>query len=62
MTLTYTNDKGLTFKRTISVDSDYMFKVSDTVNNTGAAPVSLSSYGRVTRFDKPTHRQHLRAA
>ena len=54
VTLTYTNDNGLTFKRTISVDGDYMFKVSDTVNNTGAAPVSLSNYGRVTRFDKPT--------
>ena len=54
VTLTYTNDKGLTFKRTISVDDDYMFKVSDTVTNAGAAPVSLSNYGRVTRFDKPT--------
>ncbi|BCH27902.1 membrane protein insertase YidC [Mesorhizobium sp. L-8-3] len=53
--LTYTNDKGLTFKRTISVDSNYMFTVSDTVTNAGAAPVSLSNYGRVTRFDKPTH-------
>ena len=49
-----TNDKGLTFKRTISVDEDYMFTVSDTVTNAGAAPVSLSNYGRVTRFDKPT--------
>lgn len=55
VTLTYTNDKGLTFKRTISVDSDYMFTVSDTVTNAGAAPVSLANYGRVTRFDKPTH-------
>jgi YidC/Oxa1 family membrane protein insertase len=54
VTLTYVNDKGLTFKRTISVDSDYMFKVDDTVSNDGSAPVSLSSYGRVTRFDKPT--------
>ena len=53
VTLTFTNDKGLTFKRTISVDSDYMFTVSDTVQNSGAAPVSLSNYGRVTRFDKP---------
>jgi YidC/Oxa1 family membrane protein insertase len=55
VTLTYTNDKGLTFKRTIAVDADYMFTVSDTVTNAGAAPVSLSNYGRVTRFDKPTH-------
>jgi YidC/Oxa1 family membrane protein insertase len=55
VTLTFTNDKNLTFKRTISVDPDYMFTVSDTVTNAGSAPVSLSSYGRVTRFDKPTH-------
>ena len=52
--MTYTNDKGLTFKRTISVDANYMFTVSDTVTNAGATPVSLSNYGRVTRFDKPT--------
>ncbi|HWK68833.1 MAG TPA: membrane protein insertase YidC [Rhizobiaceae bacterium] len=53
--LTYTNDKGLTFKRTIAVDGNYMFTVSDTVTNSGSAPVALANYGRVTRFDKPTH-------
>ncbi|CCV10037.1 membrane protein insertase YidC [Mesorhizobium sp. STM 4661] len=53
VTLTYANDKGLTFKRTFSVDNDYMFTVSDTVQNSGAAAVSLFNYGRVTRFDKP---------
>jgi YidC/Oxa1 family membrane protein insertase len=55
VTLVWSNDKGLTFKRTIKVDADYMFTVSDTVSNAGAVPVSLSSYGRVTRFDKPLH-------
>ena len=54
VTLAFTNEKGLTFKRTFSVDANYMFTVSDTVTNGGAAPVSLSNYGRVTRFDKPT--------
>ncbi|TJW45559.1 MAG: membrane protein insertase YidC [Mesorhizobium sp.] len=53
VTLTYANDKGLAFKRTFSVDSQYMFTVSDTVQNSGTAAVSLSNYGRVTRFDKP---------
>ncbi|MGX8010892.1 membrane protein insertase YidC [Mesorhizobium sp. ORM8.1] len=53
VTLTFTNDKGLTFKRTFSVDSQYMFTVSDMIQNGGAAPVTLSNYGRVTRFDKP---------
>jgi YidC/Oxa1 family membrane protein insertase len=55
VTLSFTNDKGLTFKRIIAIDDNYMFTVSDTVNNSGTAPVTLSNYGRVTRFDKPTH-------
>ncbi|MER9614082.1 membrane protein insertase YidC [Mesorhizobium sp. M0207] len=53
VTLTFTNDKGLTFKRTFSVDNDYMFTVSDIVQNSGSSPVSLFNYGRITRFDKP---------
>jgi YidC/Oxa1 family membrane protein insertase len=54
VTLAWTNDKGLTFRRTFSVDADYMFTISDTVSNGGQAPVSLSNYGLVRRFDKPT--------
>lgn len=54
VTLSYTNDKGITFSRTISVDDRYMFQVVDSIKNETAAPVSLSSYGRVTRFTKPT--------
>jgi YidC/Oxa1 family membrane protein insertase len=53
VTLTFSNDKGLSFKRTIAVDDEYMFTVSDAVTNAGASPVALSAYGRVTRFDKP---------
>ena len=53
--LSYTNEKGLVFKRTISVDENYMFTVKDAVTNTTSAPVSLASYGRVTRFSKPLH-------
>ncbi len=53
--LAYTNDKGLTFRRQISVDQNYMFTVTDTVANGSGAPVALNNYGRVTRFDKPTH-------
>jgi YidC/Oxa1 family membrane protein insertase len=32
-----------------------MFTVTDTVTNGSSVPASLSNYGRVTRFDKPTH-------
>jgi YidC/Oxa1 family membrane protein insertase len=54
VTLTHTNDKGLTFTRVIAIDADYMITVSDTVTNPTAAPVAINAYGRVTRFDKPT--------
>ncbi|MGN6466356.1 MAG: membrane protein insertase YidC [Rhizobiaceae bacterium] len=56
VTLTYTNDKGLTFKRTISIDDNYMFTIDDSIANSGSGPVSLSNYGRVTRFNKPDDR------
>lgn len=55
VTLTFTNDKGLTFKRILSVDQNYMFTVTDTITNASGQPVSLTNYGRVTRFDKPSH-------
>jgi len=53
VTLTYTNNAGLTFSRTISVDGDYMFTISDAVTNNSGEPVSLSPYGRTTRFGTP---------
>ncbi|MBL8582754.1 MAG: membrane protein insertase YidC [Rhizobiaceae bacterium] len=55
VTLTYTNNAGLTFKREFAVDDAYMFTVSDTVTNGGTAAASLSNYARVMRFDKPLH-------
>ncbi|MDR7143544.1 membrane protein insertase YidC [Rhizobium sp. BE258] len=54
VTLTYTNDKGLTFARTISVDERYMFTIADKVTNSGTNAAAISSYGRVTRYNKPT--------
>ncbi len=53
VTLTYTNETGLTFTRTIAIDNNYMFTVSDAVANAGAAPVSLSNYGRIARIGTP---------
>jgi YidC/Oxa1 family membrane protein insertase len=53
VTLTYTNDKGITFARTISVDDRYMFTFDDKITNASDAAVSLESYGRITRSNKP---------
>ncbi|MBP1851336.1 membrane protein insertase YidC [Rhizobium halophytocola] len=54
VTLTYTNDQGLTFNRTISVDDRYMFKVEDSISNGGEKAVSIAPYGRITRNSIPT--------
>ncbi|MGN6550693.1 MAG: membrane protein insertase YidC [Pararhizobium sp.] len=56
VTLSWTNDKGITFDRTISVDDHYMFTVTDAIRNASGEPVSLTPYGRVTRFFKPVDR------
>jgi YidC/Oxa1 family membrane protein insertase len=53
VTLTYTNDAGLTFTRKISVDPEYMFTVEDGVRNGSAADVALSPYGRIVRYTIP---------
>ena len=54
VTLQTTNGAGLTFTRQISVDDRFMFTISDTVANTGAAPVTLAPYGSVQRQGVPS--------
>jgi YidC/Oxa1 family membrane protein insertase len=51
--LTYSNNEGLTFRRTISVDDKYLFTVKDEVANGGAQPVSLFPYGLISRHGTP---------
>ena len=57
--LTWTNAKGLTFTRTISVDDRYMFTIADTVQNAGSDAVSLQPYGIVARHGKPGDLQNF---
>lgn len=49
----WTNDKDITFQRTISVDDSYMFEIIDTITNNSGGAVSVSPYGRITRLYKP---------
>jgi YidC/Oxa1 family membrane protein insertase len=49
VTLTFDNGHGLVFTRVIAVDDQYMFTVTDSVANKGAAPVTLYPYGTVER-------------
>lgn len=53
VTLSWDNGQGITFRRTISVDKNYMFRVADTVSNAGGAPVDLVPYGLISRTGTP---------
>jgi YidC/Oxa1 family membrane protein insertase len=47
------NGEGLTFTKRISVDSDFMFTVERSVENTSGEPVTLYPYGLLTRWPTP---------
>ncbi len=53
VTLKFDNGAGLIFRRTFAVDEHYLFTVTQSVENQGAAPVSLFPYARVARHDTP---------
>ena len=53
VTLSWDNGAGLVFHRTVAVDPDYMFTITQSVeNNTGAA-VRLAPYGIIARHGIP---------
>jgi YidC/Oxa1 family membrane protein insertase len=51
--LTYTNDEGLAFRRTIKIDDKYLFTITDEVANNGGQPVTLYPYGLISRHGTP---------
>ena len=51
--LEWANGKGLTFRRTIAVDQDFMFTITQSVTNTGTEAVRLAPYGQVARHGLP---------
>lgn len=53
VTLQWQNTKGLTFVRTLSVDENFMFTVTDKVENKGTAEARLAPYGIVARHGLP---------
>ena len=53
VSLRWQNAKGLTFLREISVDENYMFTVTDTVENASTATVALQPYGIIARHGLP---------
>ena len=52
-TLTFDNGQGLVFTRSIALDDQYMFTITDHVTNHGTAPVTIYPYAAVARSGTP---------
>lgn len=53
LTLEWNNGAGLKFIRTISVDDNYLFNVTQIVENNTSAPVVLYPYGLISKTHNP---------
>ena len=51
--LSWNNGEGLLFRRTVAVDQDYMFTVTQEVENKSAKPVTLYPYALILRQGRP---------
>ena len=51
--LRWENAGGVIFRRTIAVDEDYLFTVTQSVENTTNAPLRMAPYGIVARHGEP---------
>ena len=59
VTLVWDNGAGLVFRRTISVDDNFMFSVTQSVENTAAGAARLAPYGIVARHGLPDDLQNF---
>ncbi len=53
VTLNWTSPNGVRYAIVVSLDANYMFTVTQRVENASTAPVSLHSYGRLRRTGTP---------
>ena len=53
ITLTWDNSAGQVFSRTIAVDDEYMFTVTQSVTNNSDAPISMAPYGMIAQHGEP---------
>jgi YidC/Oxa1 family membrane protein insertase len=53
VTLTWDNGEGLSFERTYALDENYVFTVTQRVENTAEEPVTLYPYGLISRWGTP---------
>lgn len=54
VSLSWVNEKGIEFSRTIAIDDNYLFTIKDEVKNGTDKTISLAPYGRIGRFGTPT--------
>lgn len=53
VTLVWDNGAGLTFRKAFAVDDDFLFTVTQSVENTTGAEIALRPYGLVARHGEP---------
>jgi YidC/Oxa1 family membrane protein insertase len=53
VTLAWDNGAGLRFARTIAVDEEYMFTITQQVTNTGTNAATIAPYGLIARHGEP---------
>ncbi|UMA64238.1 membrane protein insertase YidC [Roseivivax marinus] len=59
LVLTWESPAGLTFTRQIAVDDDYMFTVTQRVENTGGDSAALAPYGILRRHGEPVNAKNF---
>ncbi len=53
VTLRWDNGRGLVFRRQIAIDENYLFTITQSVENSGNSAVRLAPYGIVARHGEP---------
>ncbi|HEY9011778.1 MAG TPA: membrane protein insertase YidC [Devosia sp.] len=53
LTLRWDNGQGLVFRRTFTVDENYLFKVTQTIENTGTGSVTVFPFAKAVRQGTP---------
>jgi YidC/Oxa1 family membrane protein insertase len=53
ITLVWDNGQGLVFRRTIAVDADYLFTVTDEVRNNTSSEITLHPFSLISRHGMP---------
>ncbi len=59
LVLSWTNEIGVTFRRIIEVDENYLFTVTQTVTNNSESTLRMAPYGIIARHGEPQNLQNF---